>query len=1175
MLPQTSNPTASYSFSGPYSLSGVGVRMSSPLINRSEPLPGYKLLERLGSGGFGEVWKCEAPGGIYKAIKFVYGDIEANGEEGALAEREHKALERVKQVRHPFILSLERYDIIDGRLVILTELADCNLWDRFRQYRNQGRPGIPREELLGYLREAADALDVMNSEHQLQHLDIKPQNLFLIHKHIKVADFGMAKVFEGMRATITGGVTPVYASPETFEGWISRHCDQYSLAIVYQELLTGVRPFDGANTKQLLLQHLNSPPNLTPLPESDRVIIARSLAKKPDERYPNCMAMVDALQNVRTMQAGPRVVAPAPTGSAPPTALPSPAQSPARSPGARVLAPRPREPAATLNAPPLKPADSAATPVPSEKLGAGVLRPTVVIGLGWLGGRVLRRLANAVTERFGALDQVPNLRLLAIDTDSEAIQDLTGSRSSPFDPKSVVCLRLDRPSQYGRREWGAQLDKWLERGLLYRMPRNPATSGVRAFGRLALVDNVRTIAQRLQSELEAAAAPAALADADRATGLGLRSNRPCVFVVANLGGGAGSGMLTDLAYLTRATLTRLGYKHPEVTAVLLVPGANSRPRSLGNACAALTEILHFSHLDTTYELRLAAVEPLVKDAEPPFGKILAVPLDEGSSDASTGRNAVGQAAGILLSEILSPLGRAGDVARQGATRLAAGGCACDVAATYRFIWPRRRLMRRAALRLTERLLRIWMSKDMSKISASITAWLDQEWASRQLQPELLIGRLHEACAAAIGQLPDAKFDSLVTPVMDRVKLGSPIDAYAACTVLDDVFDLVGKPMTKDQMEPTPGLLQKTLGQLASVFSSEYDKKLAELAVHFIEQPGPRLACAEEAIRQLTGRLQTLVKTYESMYLTLETEVGELFKKLFPMIGQLDVGALGTRKSTIATEVLELLRAFPKKRYHAMIAGFALTVYRGMLGTAPEFLREVNYCRERLSEVSLMSEQSAAGESTAASKLGPGRDLFPGGHHDLEEAARSLVADLTPDDLANFDTSVQQRLRKQFHSLVGYCLEQGGHPVPLLEMIELQAEEYLTERLGGQDAAEVFFSHFGSDEQGAHRAIAAGLTEADPDLPIRKPMTRSITVVAAPAGEAGDRFFELTEHSLPEAELLRVPSVDDLVIYREMGNVALADLPPLSPAGREAYQKLCAGDTPPHARQDVKWQLPTR
>ena len=70
--------------------------------------------------------------------------------------------------------------------------------------------------------EAAEALDLMNDQYQIQHLDIKPQNLFLVHNHVKVADFGLAKDLEGIGATMTGGVTPVYAAPETFEGWVSR-----------------------------------------------------------------------------------------------------------------------------------------------------------------------------------------------------------------------------------------------------------------------------------------------------------------------------------------------------------------------------------------------------------------------------------------------------------------------------------------------------------------------------------------------------------------------------------------------------------------------------------------------------------------------------------------------------------------------------------------------------------------------------------------------------------------------------------------------------------------------------------------------------------------------------------------------------------------------------------------
>lgn len=269
------------------------------LVSQEElpgPLKGYRLIERLGRGGFGEVWKVEAPGGLHKAVKFVFGDLEAMDEDSRPAEQEAKALERVKNIRHPYILSLEQFRVIDGQLIIVMELADRNLWDRFRECRGQGLQGIPRDELLRYMEETAEGLDLMNNHYQIQHLDVKPQNLFLVFNHIKVADFGLAKVLEGVRATVTGGVTPVYAAPETFEGWVSRFSDQYSLAIVFQELLTGFRPFNGANTRQLLMQHINGTPDLSSLPINDRAVIGRALAKKPDDRWPSCTELVRALK---------------------------------------------------------------------------------------------------------------------------------------------------------------------------------------------------------------------------------------------------------------------------------------------------------------------------------------------------------------------------------------------------------------------------------------------------------------------------------------------------------------------------------------------------------------------------------------------------------------------------------------------------------------------------------------------------------------------------------------------------------------------------------------------------------------------------------------------------------------------------------------------------------------
>jgi serine/threonine protein kinase len=270
-----------------------------------EPLPGYRLIGPLGRGGFGEVWKCEAPGGLHKAIKFVGPDPnKSDHTAGSALRQEYEAFQHIKTIRHPFILQLERVELLAGELVMVMELADAQLQDRFAECSARGFAGIPRAELLGYFADAAEALDVIGAKHGLQHLDVKPANLFLIGGHVKVGDYGLVARLEVGGPSASGqqmmnrGLTPRYVAPEVLRGRVDTRSDQYSLALVYQELLTGTYPYPGRTTPQLMFQHVTGTPDLSGLPDADRGAVARALSKDPADRFPSCLAFVQALMTI-------------------------------------------------------------------------------------------------------------------------------------------------------------------------------------------------------------------------------------------------------------------------------------------------------------------------------------------------------------------------------------------------------------------------------------------------------------------------------------------------------------------------------------------------------------------------------------------------------------------------------------------------------------------------------------------------------------------------------------------------------------------------------------------------------------------------------------------------------------------------------------------------------------
>ncbi len=1205
--------------------------MAVRIEHHAEPIPGYRLLSRLGGGGFGEVWKCEAPGGLLKAIKFVYGDLSTTtGEDGHRAEQELKALSRVKTVRHPYILSLERYEVVDGQLIIVMELADRNLWDRYKECRARGLPGIPRDELLGYLEETAEALDLMNEEYQLQHLDIKPHNLFLVHQHIKVADFGLVKDLEGMKATVTGGVTPIYAAPETFDGWVSRFSDQYSLAIVYQELLTGQRPFNGSSVRQLILQHLQAAPNLAPLPTLDRPVIARALAKNPEQRHPSCQALALALREVSEIadlaQTAVREESPGPPSSSvsqfqvpqiPQTQEDAAAADLVRTVNIRL---RPTTDSSSGSGskqrlrPSARPSSQGQLRAPPEISSDGALFPAVVVGVGQMGLQVLQALRETLAGQLRAPAELP-LRLLLLDTDPEIIRqsnrcERAAARLSPAD---VLLAPLNRPSYYLKtRDSRPPLEQWLNQRMLYRIPRAPVTTGLRALGRLAFCDNYRSISRRLKAELDAVLDPQVLASAARSTGLGVRSNRPRVYVVCALGGGTGSGMFLDFAYTARALLDSMGYEQPEVVALLLAPPVDrSRTRTLvlGNAYAALMELSYFGRPDTCFTARYVEREPPIEDPAPPFIRTVLLPLPDETDEPAT-REAVGLAGQYLFRDLCSLVGREADLARAGLSGPPwdARGLHYQTFGLFQLTWPRQELCEQAARRLCLQLVQRWMSKDSKPVRAAVQQWVQEQWTQKELGAESFIARLGEACVQRVGRPPEALLQEAVQPLVDRY--GTPearpsrgkapqpaeVDPEEFGAALLRLEELLGKP-GEDGAEPAPTLVQ-AIREAGDEVMQHWGQMLAELPVRLIEEPEFRLAGAEEAVRQLVASIEQALQHHEPLLKDLSTQAREVYTRLrmlapapvSPSRGGTRLLEKSSSKRGHVPDPVELLRAYAKSRYQSLVLGQVASALVTLRGHLADEMREINYCRVRLTELQRMLQEAATATAAGASPRPPahlGRHIFPSGCKNLTAALDEVLPAVGAEALGELDGRLEAMFKQQFRALVHICMSEANMlPAVYRAMLETTVE-FVGGLMPRTDVARLFLEQH-RDEEEAREQLATYFDEAAP--PLLCPKTPSgervpeaakgsqLYVLATPTGEAGDRLRNLASEAMQGTEVHMVrndPNPEDsIVLYRETCHLPLSDLELMGPVGRDIYSQLSASDTfTPHNRTDVDFLAP--
>ncbi len=286
-----------------------------------EPVSGYRLDDFLGRGGFGQVWKAIGPGGIEVALKII---DDLGRKKGG---KELRALRLLKRIRHPNLVAIMAYwchdadgnliedegsdslsdDLRDtkqpgdllsqpGELIIAMALAEMSLFDRMEQCQHQGLPGIPVNELLSYMAESAKSIDYLNKSHNIQHCDIKPQNILIQSGSAQVCDFGLAKAIGDVRQTSMAAGTMAYGAPEIFDRrGPQASTDQYSLAVSFYELCTGFLPFSEESITAVLDAKKSGNLDFSRVSHAERLVLTRATDCDPTSRYDNVAQMVRAL----------------------------------------------------------------------------------------------------------------------------------------------------------------------------------------------------------------------------------------------------------------------------------------------------------------------------------------------------------------------------------------------------------------------------------------------------------------------------------------------------------------------------------------------------------------------------------------------------------------------------------------------------------------------------------------------------------------------------------------------------------------------------------------------------------------------------------------------------------------------------------------------------------------
>lgn len=268
------------------------------MLRKDATIGGYILLEKVGSGAFGDVWKAEKRT-ILDSNLFALKFFRPKDDSVDLVSigKELQVWKRLKGLPH--IISVIELDQYEDYVYVVSDFADGGSLEKYLNAK--GDAALSEKEAVRIIRGILTGLESLHDKNII-HRDLKPDNILIMNGKHCLADFGVSREMKSQsKATGTAG-TMMYMPPEAFGDVFSPQTDIWAVGVILQRMLTGRLPFPQDNQAALIGAIIQFDPEKMPDVVSSELqrIVARCLHKNPDERYESASEMKDDLRNWST-----------------------------------------------------------------------------------------------------------------------------------------------------------------------------------------------------------------------------------------------------------------------------------------------------------------------------------------------------------------------------------------------------------------------------------------------------------------------------------------------------------------------------------------------------------------------------------------------------------------------------------------------------------------------------------------------------------------------------------------------------------------------------------------------------------------------------------------------------------------------------------------------------------